>query len=185
MNPIEELKLEHEGIKVSLDVLAHLSWQLGNKCGNCEPRDLERLLDFFSTFVDTCHHEKEEELLFPALEEIGVSRDGGPIGVMLEEHDMGRSHVRGLREALQDHRAGEEAASERILLHADAFSKLLRRHIEQENQVLFQIAVDNLSSEKLSELEAGFERIESDRVGQGKHEMFHRMLEELQQKYCS
>jgi hypothetical protein len=32
-------------------------------------------------------------------------------------------------------------------------------------------------------LEEGFERIETDRVGAGKHEMFHRMLEELQDKY--
>lgn len=170
---------------MSLDILAHVSFQLANSCGNGGAEDLRRLIEFFGTFVDTCHHGKEEELLFPALEEIGVSRDGGPIGVMLHEHDAGRAHIQGLRDALREHVDGVEGASGRIQLHAEAYMGLLRRHIEKENQVLFQIAANHLSSEKLTELESGFEKIELERVGQGKHEMFHRMLDELRQKYCS
>jgi hemerythrin-like domain-containing protein len=37
-----------------------------------------KTLDFLSHFVDQCHHFKEEQVLFPAMEERGVSRDGGP-----------------------------------------------------------------------------------------------------------
>jgi hemerythrin-like domain-containing protein len=51
----------------------------------------EEILDFLVVFVDKCHHGKEEGLLFPALEAVGVSRNGGPIGVLLEEHRKGRS----------------------------------------------------------------------------------------------
>jgi len=62
--------------------------------------DLEQLMDFFRGFVDRCHHGKEEDVLFPELEKRGVLRDGGPIGVMLSEHAMGRRHIREIAEAL-------------------------------------------------------------------------------------
>ena len=38
-----------------------------------DPQHVDHLLEFFTVFVDKCHHGKEEELLFPALEQIGVA----------------------------------------------------------------------------------------------------------------
>ena len=46
--------------------------------------------EFFSQFADKCHHAKEEDLLFPLLKERGIPEQGGPIGVMLHEHDVGQ-----------------------------------------------------------------------------------------------
>ena len=37
-----------------------------------------KALDFFSHFADQCHHFKEEQVLFPAMEEHGIPREGGP-----------------------------------------------------------------------------------------------------------
>ena len=47
-------------------------------------------LDFFRTFADGCHHGKEEGQLFPRLEARGLPREGGPTGVMMHEHQLGR-----------------------------------------------------------------------------------------------
>jgi hypothetical protein len=52
---------------------------------------------------------------------------------------------------------------------------------EKENEVLFVITARNLPPEKLAELKEGFDRIESRRIGAGKHEAFHRTLERLQE----
>jgi hemerythrin-like domain-containing protein len=35
-------------------------------------------MEFLTVFVDKCHHGKEEEFLFPALEAAGIAREGGP-----------------------------------------------------------------------------------------------------------
>lgn len=54
-----------------------------------DPMDVEffeKAIEFFACFADKCHHAKEEDLLFPVLEQRGVPRDGGPIGCMLSEH---------------------------------------------------------------------------------------------------
>jgi len=58
---------------------------------------LDQILEFLKVFVDKCHHGKEEKVLFPAMEEAGIPRQGGPISVMFYEHERGRSYVRGLR----------------------------------------------------------------------------------------
>jgi len=37
----------------------------------------------------------------------------------------------------------------------------------------------------LAEMKSGFERIEIERIGEGKHEAFHRMLDDLEYAYLS
>jgi hypothetical protein len=56
---------------------------------------------FFRNFADRCHHSKEEDELFPKMVEHGIPKEGGPIGVMLMEHDQGRAFVRGMSEAAE------------------------------------------------------------------------------------
>jgi hemerythrin-like domain-containing protein len=183
MNPIDELKQEHEGVMAALDILSAIVERFGENEEIGAVEDLERLIEFFTIFVDTCHHGKEEELLFPALENAGVSKEGGPIGVMLSDHETGRGHVRALRSALAGYKAGKRSLAAEIREHADAYAIMLRLHIEKENLVLFHLADMHLSEETKRHLEEGFERIEADRVGLGKHEMFHGMLDQLHKKY--
>ena len=56
----------------------------------------ERALDFVKTLADGCRHGKEEDRLFPLLEERGLPKRGGPINVMIQEHKQGRDYVRAL-----------------------------------------------------------------------------------------
>lgn len=185
MNPIEELKAEHEGIKASLEILDRIAARLADGAGPEVVEDARDLIEFYKVFVDTCHHGKEEELLFPELERIGVSRQGGPIGVMLAEHDTGRAHVRGMRKALLEHPEANPAAAVEFGRQAEGFIRLLLAHIQKENEVLFRIADQHLPPAKKEEIAEGFERIERERVGAGRHEAFHAKLDELHEKYVS
>ncbi len=125
MNPIEDLKLEHEAVKSTLRILDSICND-ANKTGHiANPDHLEQLLEFFRTFVDKCHHSKEEELLFPALEEVGVSKERGPIGVMLNEHQQGRDLVARMKRALSQYTNDDAGAAQKLKAFADAYIALL------------------------------------------------------------
>src|SRR5262249_46340108 len=73
---------EHRVIERVLVALQKLTTKPVEKSLDC----WKKVLDFFSHFADQCHHFKEEQVLFPAMEERGIPRDGGSIGMMLMEH---------------------------------------------------------------------------------------------------
>ena len=183
MKPINELKAEHQAVKLTLKILNKINRkiQANSKAVNAE--HVEQLLEFFSVFVDTCHHGKEEELLFPALEQIGVSKDNGPIGVMLHEHRLGRTYVNGMKTSWSAYRRGDGKALKMFIQNANCYITLLNEHIHKEDAVLFLLAENNLPQEKQAEIYAGFEKIEIEKIGIGKHEEFHRMLDRLQKIY--
>ncbi|KJS31161.1 MAG: hypothetical protein VR64_12610 [Desulfatitalea sp. BRH_c12] len=183
MNPIEELKAEHRGIESALTILTEIADQMGTSTETALVQDAEDLLDFFRTFVDTCHHGKEEQGLFPALERAGVQRQGGPVGVMLGEHEQGRTHIREMGRALQDYQAGMPQADERFRRHADAYRQLLEQHIAKEDQVLFEMAAQRLPQDQQRRLEEQFAQIEREVVGVGRHEQYHAMLDAFTKKY--
>jgi hemerythrin-like domain-containing protein len=126
---------------------------------------------------------KEEELLFPALEQIGVRRDGGPIGVMLMEHQQGREFVRKMKEAFSEHKLGKPEAAVHFTREAKGYIALLDQHILKENNILFPLAEKQLPDAKQSELSNGFEMIEVQKIGVGRHEEFHKVLENLESVY--
>ena len=47
------------------------------------------------------------------------------------------------------------------------------------------MAVKHLSESRMVELKKGFDRIEEDKIGTGKHEYYHQMLDTLEKKYLS
>ncbi len=185
MKPIEDLKMEHEAVKITLRVLDSICKEADKAGEISNPEHLKQLMEFFITFVDRCHHGKEEELLFPALEAVGVSKEGGPICVMLKEHQQGRDYVAKMNAALVRYQEGNREAAGDLINNARAYITLLNQHIDKENNVLFAVAENNLSDEKQLELREGFEKIETQKIGPGKHEAFHQMIESLERIYLT
>ena len=128
MSATAALREEHVLILEALDVLEAAAAGGGDDGGKAEP--WRALLDWLHDFADARHHAKEELWLFPALEIAGVPHPGGPLSVMLEEHERGRALVRALRVA---------APAERSGLARD-YARLLRAHIAKENDILFDLA---------------------------------------------
>ena len=79
----EVLSNEHKVIARVLTVVA----KLATKSVEGSLDSWKKALDFFGHFADQCHHFKEEQVLFPAMEKRGIPREGGPIGTMLTEHE--------------------------------------------------------------------------------------------------
>ncbi|MBI2450605.1 MAG: hemerythrin domain-containing protein [Candidatus Nealsonbacteria bacterium] len=125
-NCIEELRSDHEKILAELDKL------------EADPAGYAKeFLKFTEEFAEP-HHHKEEEVLFPALEKKGIPNEGGPIGMMLMEHEMKRGYVKELA-------AGKIEAAMKIV-------SLLRDHINKENNILYPMAEQVLTEEELAEM---------------------------------
>jgi hemerythrin-like domain-containing protein len=63
------------------------------------------------------------------------------------------------------------------------YISLLNQHIVNENNVLFPMAERLLSEAAMHELSKGFDLIEEQKIGVGKHEEFHKMIDQLESVY--
>ena len=184
MKATEELMKEHRGIELMLRVLEVLSQRL--KVNEpVEHRDLDRIAEFLIIFADKCHHGKEEDLLFPAMEAVGIPREGGPIGVMLAEHAEGRAIIKRFVAAIAGYKSGLDGAAAGVASAATDYVNLLTQHIQKEDRILYPMAERRISVEKDAELLEAFEKLEKERIGAGKHEEFHGLLRQLEKTYLS
>ncbi len=178
MKATEILTHEHRIIEQVLNSLDALV-QRARLDGVLDKSSALEAINFFHNFADRCHHGKEEELLFPALEKKGMPRSGGPIGVMLMEHDSGRALIAEMREAAKTYGGGDKEAGGKWAKAAMSYSRLLRDHIAKENNILFVMAERLLTPTEQEQLAAGFDAIEIQKMGEGTHERLHRMMDSL------
>jgi hemerythrin-like domain-containing protein len=140
----------------------------------------QKALEFIRGFADGCHHLKEEKVLFPALEEHGVPIEGGPVGMMLIEHEEGRGYVKRMLAALEE--AQTESAQQTLIDNARSYIRLLRLHIEKEDEVLFRMADDVLPPEEHQQLLRAFEEHEAEELGAGVHEKYLKLVKDLESR---
>ncbi|ALL00585.1 hypothetical protein Pyrde_0535 [Pyrodictium delaneyi] len=167
---VDGLVEDHDHILQALDLFVESVNLLEQ--GRLSPDVVEGLIDFLSNFADQCHHGKEELVLFPVLEKRGIPLHGGPIGVMVCEHGIGRYLLRNARGVLDRLRRGEHSAIEDLRRYAESYRELLIQHIDKENNVLFPMAKQVIAEGELVE--------EAEEVEKGhRHEEMLRKLDEL------
>jgi hemerythrin-like domain-containing protein len=176
--PTQVLKEEHTLILQALDALEK---KIDLIEGGAAPEAayFQKAVEFLRTFADGCHHGKEENLLFKTMVNRGFPLHGGPIAVMLSEHEAGRAFIRGIAEGTAKLES-DPTASRQIVENGRGYIQLLRAHINKENNILFPMADNVLSTEDQAELEQAFERFEVEETGAGVHEAALKLLEELQ-----
>ncbi|MBZ5551349.1 MAG: hemerythrin domain-containing protein [Acidobacteriia bacterium] len=138
----EELRHEHQSVLQllnemnrvldSADLSVTVSWK----------PFFEDALKYFKKDVAT-HFKKEEDALFPALERY-IGREGGPIAVMLNEHQQHNALLVKLNEAVA---AGDLPGLRSVW---ENFNPLLTMHIVKEDSVLFPMAEHMLTEEEWS-----------------------------------
>ncbi len=181
MKPTDILMQEHQVILGVLEAALQEARTM-DATGEVDAERLDKMVEFFRSFADHCHHAKEEKELFALMEQRGLPAEGGPISVMLTEHDEGRRHVRALAEAAALAREGDTSAAASAARELQAFVKLLRNHILKEDTVLYPLADQILTDEDQSKLAEAFERIEREEVGAGIHEKYYQLARELTQE---
>ena len=139
---------------------------------------LRKAVEFSQTFVDRCHHGKEESCLFPCLEKKGISREGGPIGMMLYEHQVGRELVARIQALLAEHEMRRSDPGELARLCAE-YTGHLRQHVFKEENVLFRMGESVMDGEDHLSSRTCYEKTEEERVGKEKHEEMLGLAEEI------
>jgi len=169
---------EHQIILMVLGAAERKTQQIQGE-GAAGVPEVDQMLDFFRNFADRCHHAKEEDLLFVKMEERGVPAEGGPIGVMLREHDEGRRRLRAVAEALPGAAGQDPVALAIVSENLEAYTHLLRAHIGKEDKVLYPMADKLFTPQDQQELSEAFDRVEAEEMGAGVHEKYHQLAHEL------
>jgi hemerythrin-like domain-containing protein len=175
MDALTVLVDEHRVILQVLDCLEKIARQARDS-GTLDAPSAREAVEFFQVFADRCHHAKEEDLLFPLLEqEKGFSTESGPTAVMRAEHVEGRACVRRMSESAE--KGGREAAA-RFAEAAEAYLRLLRDHIGKEDHCLFPNVGYALSGDDHRRLLAAYDAAER-KLGAGTHGRLQRIADGL------
>ena len=110
---------------------------------------LTPVIDFSKNFTDVCHHSKEENALFPALEQAGMPRNMGPIAIMLMDHERSREIAKQMEESAKEYIESGNAVN--LINYMQQYIEHITEHLWKENNRLFLMAEARLQyvSEKV------------------------------------
>jgi hemerythrin-like domain-containing protein len=147
MNAVDIMMEEHKYILRMLKVVRKACFKvLQGEDINYE--DFNLIIDFIKNYADGHHHNKEEIMLFNRMvETLGALGEKTIKHGMLVEHDMGRLYVRELNEALEKVKNGDEEAKLDVIANAISYTHLLQRHIDKEDNVIYQFAKRELKND--------------------------------------
>jgi len=179
--PTDILSEEHRIIEIMLACVERMTEQ-ARQGGKLDKEAATQAIDFIRNFADKCHHAKEEDRLFPAMVAKGIPSEGGPVAVMLAEHEQGRAYVRGMAEHLEAAASGDEQALERFNENARGYVGLLRDHIYKEDNILYPMANNVFTEEDQQRLLTIFDKVEKEHIGADVHEHYVAMAKALAKK---
>lgn len=169
----ELLKRDHE---VTEQVFAAMETKFASAEG--PPPALVGLLVDYMHYVDHCHNQKEELHLFPRLERRGMPRHGGPLGVMLQEHERARGILARLVPLATAYAAGDSGNLAELRSAFGEYASLCKDHFWKENDILYPMALRLLSDVEAAEVVAGIEQVEAS-LGAGTRERYYRIAAEI------
>jgi hemerythrin-like domain-containing protein len=158
MKATDILMDEHRVIERVLDALESATAAL-ERGADVRPGFFLEAADFIAGFADGCHHRKEEGVLFEAMVAAGMPPQGGPIAVMLAEHEQGRRFTRGLREGVKKWQDGDADGRRILAANARGYVALLRDHIMKEDDVLFPMAAQIIPPAQEAQVLRDYERV--------------------------
>lgn len=171
LQPVELLKGEHCIIRGVLDALEKVSERVAAD----QPVDKEfwhRVVDFVENFIDRCHHQKEEVVLFPLLLGRARSERVGPIVAMKHEHVEGRELKNRLCHAADGSDPGKLVAA------AATYIRLLRDHMAAEEQGAFEMD-RRIRPRQAERMHAEFARVEGETLGDGGYDRYLELAQEI------
>lgn len=180
MKAVKTLRDEHQNILRMLKVVKALCINTF-KTQDVYYKGYYDAIDFIRNYADKFHHGKEEDILFKKMSsELGPVIEKGPIYGMLAEHDLGRLFVKNLENALIEAEKGNIDAKVDIIANATAYTDLLYRHIDKEDNAIFNFAETQLKPEIHEELNSDFEKAKEHLNSDETEKKYVTLLEELE-----
>jgi uncharacterized protein len=108
--------------------------------GAPSPGLLRNAAQYLREYVDGCHNKKEEDHLFPLVEQRGIPRHGGPLAVMLMEHEQNRSLLPRFVNLVAEYVGGNAACLGELRSVFAEYAALMKGHFWKENDILYPMA---------------------------------------------
>jgi hemerythrin-like domain-containing protein len=179
--PLHLLKHEHRVIEQALRSLDGICKRLS--FGESVPAEtLAQLVDFIGAYTDGYHHAKEEQYLFPALARQGIAIEGGPLGVMMYQHELERALTAAMLSAVEDYRLDDPTARDRFIESAVKYMDHLLAHMEKEDSILFKLADEVLDDVEKDALSKAFKNVERQLPRRTQPE-YEQMATELEERW--
>ncbi|MEE8461817.1 MAG: iron-sulfur cluster repair di-iron protein [Acidobacteriota bacterium] len=135
----------HGPLKEELPRLESMARKVLEVHGDKDPETLSEVVEVYAGLKAELsqHMVKEEQILFPMIEQGQGAMAGGPVSVMKQEHDSAGAALRRLRELTKDYQVPPGACNTwRALWHGlAALEESLHQHIHLENNILFPRAL--------------------------------------------
>jgi DUF438 domain-containing protein len=177
----ELLVADHEQTEKVIDALETL-WRERSP----EPATVTRALRYFNEFADACHNQKEEQHLFPRLQAAGIPAEGGPLAVMLAEHERSQELLALFTTLGRRFVAGDATAGAEVVEVFLEYGALLKNHYWKENDILYPMGRRMLPPPEGAAIVAGIEALEASlgadtrqRYAALAHEITHGTLDDL------
>ena len=140
---IKTMFTEHEHILTILDELKILGEQLSEQNHLKNEILLPKINQLSIKLISAeSHHQREEKILFPAMEEKGVT---GPTHVMRMEHEVMREMKHALKNETEKSKSDWPVQVEKVPQLISELCKILRQHIDKENNILYPMALESIT----------------------------------------
>jgi hypothetical protein len=127
---------------------------------------------YLTEYVDACHNKKEERHLFPLLEARGIPRHGGPLAVMLAEHDRSEQLLAAVASTGRAFAAGDLTALPAFTQAFTEYVEVVKDHYWKERDILFNMAQRVLSEADAQTVVAGIAQVEAE-LGPDTHARYY------------
>ena len=167
---------EHELIERGMAVLRNNL----EKLPDGDHLQIGRALDFLLEFGDKIHNRKEEGFLFPLMQERGIPTQGGPLGVMLMEHEAERQLLTQMSAGLSGLAAAPPEVIAKFRREGLEYLKIRAEHIWKENDILYPMARQVMRPGDAEQLLEAFRQINLETYGSKAWQKFVTMVEEVE-----
>lgn len=182
MKATDELREDHKIINEFLEVMTAINNKIAGG-DDINGKHLTSIANFLKDFADTYHHGREEELFFPALEAVGIPSNGGPVGVMLNEHVTGRELTIQMKTSAESYNSGDKTALKDFMTASEHYVEHLMQHIDKENNILFNMADAHLHDLTQVKLCEQFEVMTEATIGRDGFDKYVKLLETMKKEY--
>jgi hemerythrin-like domain-containing protein len=141
--------------------------------------EIEEFIDFFRYYATTCHHPKEEDLLFCALHRRGLSWEGYPLHGLITDHHVLHATLESAADWLPLVRGGDHGAVGPLLHNLRVYLDRLLRHMDDEELVVFPMAEHWLTTADKLQLAEAFAAASSDEACRAVHEYYSGLAQRL------
>lgn len=175
---IQELKNDHRVIQQVVAGMSAVA-ELLDSGKQVDPGVLADLVQFLRVFADQCHHEKEEQHLFPLLVNKANASTRRELESLEREHRSAQQLVNQLAKVAAVYAYNPGAVRYRMIDLLQQLVELYPAHIWKEDFLLLPLAQQNLSPDEQRNLQTKFEDVERE-VGEDVHAGFEMLARKLE-----